>query len=50
MFDLMNWGNILPQVLMPEVKIRDLKIAMEPSDIFLLPTIRIDAKIDIRFP
>lgn len=50
MFDLMNLGNILSQVPIPEIRIRDLKIDIEPSDTFLLPSIHIDARIDIHFP
>ena len=50
MFDLMNLGDLIPQLPVPDIRIRDLQIDIEPSDIFLLPTIHNDARIDIRFP
>ena len=45
MFDLMNLGNVMPQL-----PVLDIQIDIKPSDIFLLPSIHIDARIDIRFP
>lgn len=50
MFDLMHLGNVLPLLPMLDIQIRDLHIDVEPSDIFLLPSVHIDAKIDIHFP
>lgn len=50
MFDLMNLGNVMPQLPVLDIRIRDLQIDIEPSDTFLLPSIHIDARIDIRFP
>ena len=50
MFDLMNLGDVMPKLPVLDIRIKDLQIDIEPSDIFLLPTIHIDAKIDIRFP
>lgn len=50
MFDLMNLGNVMPQLPVLDIRIRDLQIDIEPSDCFLLPSIHIDTRIDIRFP
>ena len=50
MFDLMKLGNVIPQLPVLDIRIKDLQIDIETSDIFLLPSIHIDAKIDIRFP
>lgn len=50
MFDLMNLGNVLPQLPMLNIQIRDLHVDIEPSDFLLLPSIHIDVKMDIRFP
>lgn len=50
MFDLMILRDVFPRLPMPDIRIKDLQIDIEPSDIFLLPSIHIDAKIDIRFP
>ena len=45
MFDLMNLGNVIPKL-----PVLDIQIDIKPSDIFLLPSIHIDVKMDIRFP
>ena len=50
MFDLMNLGDLIPQLPVPDIRIRDLQIDIEPSDIFLLSSIHIDARIEVRFP
>lgn len=50
MFDLMNLGDVMPQLPVMDIRIKDLQIDIEPSDIFLLPSIHIDVKLDIRFP
>lgn len=50
MFDLMNLGNVLPQLPMLNIQIRDFHVDIEPSDYFLLPSIHIDGRIDIQFP
>jgi hypothetical protein len=50
MFDLMNLGNVMPQLPVLDIRIKDLQIDIEPSDIFLLPSIHIDARIEVRFP
>ena len=49
MFALMNLWDGMPQLPGLDIRIKDLQIDIEPSDIFLLPSIHIDAKIDIRF-
>ena len=48
MLDLMELGNIIPP--MPVIQIKDLQIDIEPSEFFLLPSIHIDARIEVRFP
>ena len=50
MFGLMDLANVLPSVLGIGIRVSDLRIDLEPSELFLLPTIRIDAKVEIRFP
>ena len=50
MFDLMNLGDVIPQLPVLDIRIKDLQIDIEPSDFFLLPSIHIDARIEIRFP
>lgn len=50
MFDLVDLGNILPQVPVLGIQIKDIQISIEPSDFFLLPSIHIDAQIEVRFP
>lgn len=49
MFDLIKLGNVMSQFPMLDIRIKDLQIDIEPSDILLLPSIHIDAKLDIRF-
>ena len=44
-FDLINLGNVIPKL-----PVLDIQIDIKPSDIFLLPSIHIDVKMDIRFP
>ena len=52
MLDLMNIGSTvlppIPQVPLLNIKIEDIKIDIEPSDIPMLPTIHIEAKLDIK--
>ena len=52
MLDLMNIGiTVLPPILqvpLLNIKIEDIKIDIEPSDIPMLPTIHIEAKLDIK--
>lgn len=49
MLDLISLGNaVLQQVPLLNIKIEDIRIAIEPSDYFPLPVIRIDARLDIR--
>lgn len=50
MFDLTELGNVIPSIPGVDIRIRDFHINVEPPDIFLLPSIHIDAKIDIEFP
>lgn len=50
MFDLMELRNVILPMPMLDIRVKDLQIDIEPSDFFLLPSIHIDAKIDIRFP
>lgn len=50
MFGLLDLANVLPSVLGIGIRVSDLHIDVEPSDVFLLPTIHIDARLEIRFP
>ena len=47
--DLLCLENLLlPKNPAIDVRIRDIRIDIEPSEIFLLPKIHIDADLDIR--
>lgn len=50
MFELMDLGSVLPSIPGIGIRVSDLHIDVEPSDVFLLPTIHIDARLEIRFP
>ena len=41
---------LLPTLPGIDVQIRDLRIDVEPSEFFLLPSIHIEGHLDIRFP
>ena len=50
MLDLTDLGYLLPQLPVVNINIKDISVDIEPSEFFLLPSIHIDARIEIRFP
>lgn len=50
MLALTQLGNVLQQLPALNINIKDINVDIEPSEFFLLPSIHIDAKIEIHFP
>lgn len=50
MFEMMDLGSVLPSIPGIGIRVSDLHIDVEPSDVFLLPIIHIDVRLEIRFP
>ena len=49
MLALMQIEHLLPQLPALNINIKDINVDIEPSEFFLLPSIHIDAKIEIHF-